>query len=94
LLPANKYPSADVLKRAFGICVCELRKRVGLSQDRLALIAHLDRGNMGGLERGEDMPTLDTIYRLLPALGVSFSEFALEFEKALRRETRNRSTPK
>lgn len=45
---------------------------------------------MGGLERGEHSPTLETIYKLLPGLKVSFPEFALEFDRILQRQRRNK----
>ena len=38
---------------------------------------------MGSIEREMHTPTLETIYKLLPALGISFVEFASEFERVL-----------
>lgn len=78
------------LRRAFADTVRILRGRVGLSQENLALKAGVDRGYMGGLEREKHTPTLEAIYRLLPALGVSFTEFAIEFERVLHTKKRPR----
>jgi hypothetical protein len=35
------------------------------------------------LERGLPNPRLETIYELLPGLGVSYTEYAAEFERIL-----------
>jgi transcriptional regulator with XRE-family HTH domain len=41
-----------------------------LSQEKLALMAELDRTYVGGIERGERNPSLYNICRLASALGV------------------------
>jgi len=81
----------EQLRRAFADTVRILRARTGISQEKLALQAGLDRGYMGGLEREKHTPTLESIYRLLPVLGVSFAEFAGEFERVL--HSRRRPKP-
>jgi hypothetical protein len=43
-----------------------------------------DRGNLAGLERELHTPTLYTIARLLPGLGVNFVEFCRTFERILK----------
>jgi len=67
-----------------------LRKRVGLAQDRFAYEAGVNRGFMGRLEQQRSTPTLETIYKLLPLLKISFTEFAAEFERQLKRCRRQR----
>lgn len=42
-----------VLATAFGKNVRELRSARGMQQEKLALIAGIDRGHMGKIERGE-----------------------------------------
>lgn len=79
-----KPPSRALIRRAFGQTVRALRKRAGIAQEQLALAASVDRGYMGGLERGEHSPTLETIYKLLPHLRVTLVEFMEEFERQLR----------
>jgi transcriptional regulator with XRE-family HTH domain len=54
-----------------------------MSQEKLAAEAGVNRGYMGKLERELHTPTLEKIYQLLPALGVSFAEFAGEFDRVL-----------
>jgi transcriptional regulator with XRE-family HTH domain len=46
-----------------------LRKRHGLSQSRLARRAHTTQAVVSRIERGEASPTLDTLHRLLTAMG-------------------------
>ena len=59
----------EILK-AFGEHVRELRKRRGLSQERLAAEAGLDRTYVGGIERGERNVALVNIVKLAQALEV------------------------
>lgn len=47
----------------------------GLSQERLAFDAGIDRSYLGGLERREENPTVDILDRLARTLSVSISEF-------------------
>lgn len=68
--------------------VIELRRAKGMAQEALALESGVDRGYMGGLERGRHLPTLDTIYRLLPVFSISFAQFAERFENNLRKAQR------
>lgn len=83
----------DVMLRvAFGQCVRALRKRAGIAQEALALAAGIDRGYMGALERGAHSPSIEMIYRLLTPLKISFTDFAIEYEKCLRRARREKKT--
>jgi transcriptional regulator with XRE-family HTH domain len=59
----------DILKR-FGRRVRELRKKIGLSQERLGLDAGLDRSYMGGVERGERNVSLVNVEKIANALRV------------------------
>jgi transcriptional regulator with XRE-family HTH domain len=47
----------------------DLRRRHGLSQSRLARRAHTTQAVVSRIERGEASPTLDTLRRLLAAMG-------------------------
>jgi len=62
---------SDGLLRRFGERVRYLRKRKHLSQEKLALVAGLDRSYMGGVERGERNISLLNIGKIAGALGVS-----------------------
>ena len=52
-----------------------IRVKRGLSQDKLALDAEVDRSYVGGLERKDENPTVDVLDRLATALSVPLSEF-------------------
>jgi transcriptional regulator with XRE-family HTH domain len=55
-----------------------LRVKRGLSQERLAFDAGVDRSYVGGLERREENPTVDVLDRLAKTLAVNLSEFFVE----------------
>lgn len=47
---------------------------------------------MGALERAESTATLETIFKILPELGITFTEFAAAFESNLKRARRKRNS--
>lgn len=65
---------------AYGRAIRELRAERGISQERLAHIADLDRTYVSGIERGERNPSLANILKLAEALDVNVSELALRAE--------------
>ena len=64
---------AEILKR-FGETLREHRQRAGLSQEKLAARAGIDRTYVGGAERGERNVALVNIVRLAEALDVPPAE--------------------
>lgn len=58
----------------FRAAVRARRRELGLSQERLAELAELDRTYVSSLERGRRNPTLRTAGRLASALGLPLSE--------------------
>jgi transcriptional regulator with XRE-family HTH domain len=52
-----------------------IRVKRGLSQERLAFDAEVDRSYVGGLERREENPTIDLLDRLAATLGVPIADF-------------------
>jgi transcriptional regulator with XRE-family HTH domain len=64
---------AEILKR-FGETLREHRQRAGLSQEKLAAKAGIDRTYVGGAERGERNVALVNIVRLAEALDVSAAD--------------------
>ncbi|GAF55073.1 MunI regulatory protein [Psychrobacter sp. JCM 18901] len=59
---------------AFGRRVREARKSKGISQERLAEMADIDRSYMGNIERGEKNITLKKVYDICDALKVDIKE--------------------
>lgn len=55
--------------------VRRIRVDQGLSQERLAYDAGVDRSYLGGIERGEENPTVDVLERLALQLDVAIVEF-------------------
>ena len=59
---------------AFGKRVREVRKGKGISQERLAEMANIDRSYMGNIERGEKNITLKKAYEICDALDVEIQD--------------------
>lgn len=55
----------------FGQLVRKYRKERSMSQEQLALLCNMDRSYLGRIERGEVNPTLEKIYELSKAIGIS-----------------------
>ena len=85
----QEAPEDWVIRRAFALTLRNLRHRVDIAQETLALEAGINRGYMSGLERGLHAPTLVMVCRLLPPLRATFTDFALEFERCLRHVRRH-----
>ena len=62
------------LKRKIGLQVQKLRKQAKLSQANLSEKTDLSVESISRLERGVQLPGIETFYRLSQALGVPFSE--------------------
>lgn len=59
---------------AFGKVIRELRLDAGLTQEQLGLEAGLRRTFVSLLELGQQQPSLTTLFKIAPALGVKPSE--------------------
>lgn len=58
--------------------VRRVRVAKGISQERLAFDSGVDRSYLGGMERGEENPTVDVLDRLATTLAVPLREFFVE----------------
>lgn len=58
-----------------GSRIKELRRALGLSQEKLALKAEVDRTYLAGVEQGKRNPSIKSLEKILKALKVSFGEF-------------------
>lgn len=76
-------------RKIVGYNLKRLRIAQGVSQERLAYDAGVDRSYLGGMERGEENPTVDILDRLAVTLAVPIGElFATsggELAKGLKR---------
>ena len=59
---------------AFGRQVREVRKAKGISQEKLAELAGIDRSYMGNIERGEKNVTLKKVYEICDALDIDIKD--------------------
>ncbi|MGX9462439.1 helix-turn-helix domain-containing protein [Shewanella sp. A14] len=62
------------LATQFGMKLRSKRKELGISQDKLALLAEIDRSYAGRIERGEVNITLEKAYQLSEVLGCDLRE--------------------
>lgn len=58
-----------------------IRVALGVSQERLAFDAGIDRSYLGELERGEGNPTVDVLDRIVGTLGISLADLFAEIEE-------------
>lgn len=58
-----------------GSMIRALRKRKNLSQEVLSGFACLSRSHLAAIENGTVSPSVDTLGRILDALGISLSQF-------------------
>lgn len=79
--------------RALGIAIRKRRKAIGLSQEALAYDAECDRTYIIQLEGGRRSPTLDVLYALSGALGLSLQEFAAAIDVELHTLQADARTP-
>jgi len=57
------------------------RKKLDLSQEALALKAGLHPAYLGKLERNEKNPTVETMDKIVTAIGISYAEFFSDIEE-------------
>lgn len=73
---------------AFGRVLRELRKLKGLSQEKLAQEAEMERNYISLLELGRNSASVKMIFKLAPVLGVTVSDFMGRVESYLAANTR------
>jgi transcriptional regulator with XRE-family HTH domain len=69
----------QVLRGAFGETIRTLRKQRKIPQERLALLAGIDRGYMGMLERAEHTPTIELTHKIICGLELPYLEFWTQY---------------
>lgn len=63
---------------ALGEAMKRVRLSKGITQEKLALLAEVDRSYVGRIERGDNNVALLTLERLASALGISLAELMSE----------------
>jgi len=66
------------IKKKIGFRIRDLRKKVGLSQEKLALKADMDRTYIASVESGKRNVSIVNIYKISTALNISLKEFFSE----------------
>lgn len=64
-----------MITEKIGSRIKELRKEKGISQEKLAFSANLDRTYVASVESGKRNPSVKSLEKILVALDVSFEEF-------------------
>ena len=54
----------DKLSKKIGIKIRLLRTKLGISQEELGFKAGLNKNSIGGIERGENVPSIDTLDKI------------------------------
>lgn len=68
--------SAELVALGSAIRKCRLEKNI--SQERLALLAGVDRSYLGRVERGDNNAATLTLVKIAAALGMTLAELATE----------------
>jgi transcriptional regulator with XRE-family HTH domain len=66
-----------------GSRIRQYRKKMGLTQEELAFNSGINISFLGDIERGIKKPSIETLEKLLKALGVTFQGF-FDFETAIK----------
>ena len=84
----------ESLNRLFGRIVAERRAQMGISQERLALNAELDRTFVGKVEQGKHSPSLGSLFKLAQGLGMTPDELVRELrERRMAEEAAGKAAP-
>ena len=68
----------ETILRNLGDRIRAQRKRIGLTQEQLALVAGVDRSYFGAVERGERNVTFIVLYRLALALECDIAALTMQ----------------
>ena len=74
------------VKEAFSQVIVEVRKEKGVSQERLALEANIDRSYMSKLENSVYQPSLSKILDLAEVLGIRAGEIVDRVEALVKQD--------
>ncbi len=80
-MPPSPNPSVQRRRLSFGAVVRAKRMSLGLSQEKLAEKAGCDRQSVNRVENAAYSPSLDRVFKLADALGLSLSDLFEEFDR-------------
>ncbi len=63
-----------MIEEKVGQKIKQIRNEKGLSQEKLALKAEIDRTYLAGVEHGKRNPSLKSLEKIVDALDISFQE--------------------
>lgn len=66
-----------------GLAIAKLRESRSMTQEVLSGLSDIGRTHLSAIERGERKPSLETIYRIANALGVSMAVIVTAIEDEL-----------
>lgn len=58
-----------------GARIKEIRAEQGISQEKLALKADIDRTYLAGVEQGKRNPSIKSLEKIIVTLGITFHDF-------------------
>ena len=76
----------ELLNKKLGSNIRKYRLIADISQETLAKRAGLYPAYLGRLERGEKCPTIDTVYKICKALGVTMSDVLRSYNQFTHRQ--------
>jgi transcriptional regulator with XRE-family HTH domain len=65
-----------------GAMIRECRHRTGTSQGDIELSTGIERANLSRIENGVTQPRIDTLQKILSAMGITLSEFFADDREA------------
>lgn len=64
-----------MIRKKVGARIKKLRTAQGISQEKLALKADIDRTYLAGVEQGKRNPSIKSLEKIVIALEISFHDF-------------------
>ncbi|MEM6814179.1 MAG: helix-turn-helix transcriptional regulator [Bacteroidota bacterium] len=68
------------VKKEIGTLIAQHRKQQKLTQERLAFLTDLHPDYIGKVERGERVPSVDSLLKIIKGLGMKYSSFFKELD--------------
>lgn len=66
------------IQKEFGLRIQQLRKGIGMSQEKFALSIDMDRTYLASIEAGKRNPSLQNIKKIADGLGISLCDMFRE----------------